>query len=279
MLGKLIKYDMKSMVRVFAPVWILAPVVALLLSFTMRGAMVPSDYSLFSGTFENMTGLLTFVMSLMFFGVMVALVVMTVLLIVQRFWRGLLKEEGYLMFTLPVEPWKLITSKGITATIVCLISGLVGILSCILLFLGSTKGVMREFGQLWTFFLNNVNIELGAALWVDLILFILLMIAGAAKSIYQLYAAIAMGQLFQGHRIAGACVSYAGISMVISFISGVCMLIVNMIVPDDWMYVFNSRADVFSVSYLMFLFLITVVQIILFHVITERILSTKLNLE
>lgn len=279
MLGKLIKYDMRSMIRVFAPLWLLAPIVALLLSFTMRGAIVQSDYSLFSANFGNMTGILVLVMSLMFFGVMVALVVMTVLLVIQRFWRGLLKEEGYLMFTLPVEPWKLITSKGITATIVCLISGLVGVLSCILLFLGSAKGVMREFGQLWGFFLDNVNRELGAALWVDLILFILLMITGAAKSIYQLYAAIAMGQLFQGHRIAGACVSYVGISMAISFVSGVCMLIVNMIVPDDWMYIFNSRADVFSVSYLMFLFLITVVQIILFHVITERILSTKLNLE
>lgn len=37
MLRKLIKYDIKSISRVFIPMWILTPIVALMLSFSIRG--------------------------------------------------------------------------------------------------------------------------------------------------------------------------------------------------------------------------------------------------
>lgn len=42
---------------------------------------------------------------------MVALFVLTMIVIIQRFYKGLLCDEGYLMFTLPVKPWQLIATK------------------------------------------------------------------------------------------------------------------------------------------------------------------------
>ena len=44
--------------------------------------------------------------------VIVAIFVMNVIIVIQRFWNGLLQEEGYLMFTLPVTTRSLILSKS-----------------------------------------------------------------------------------------------------------------------------------------------------------------------
>ncbi len=46
MLKKLIKYDLKSMSRAFIPMWILAPVVSLLLSFSIRGTIAWANSSI-----------------------------------------------------------------------------------------------------------------------------------------------------------------------------------------------------------------------------------------
>ncbi len=55
---------------------------------------------------------------------------MTLILVIRRFWNGLLKEEVVICaFTLPVEVWQLIVSKVIVASIVNLISVLIAALS------------------------------------------------------------------------------------------------------------------------------------------------------
>ncbi|MBS6397539.1 MAG: hypothetical protein KH452_10385 [Clostridiales bacterium] len=281
MLGKLIKYDLKSMSRAFIPIWVLAPVVALVFSLSMRGMVawaenVPVN-SVYNNTFwANGTGIVTVIMMLLFVGVMIALTVMTILFIIQRFWNGLLKDEGYLMFTLPVKTWELITAKGIAATIISCISTLVGILSCVLLVVGMLLlDNPQWYGRWWSFFWTNIGWD-QAEVWTVFVLYLLLFIAGIVKSVYQVYAAMALGQFFQGHRVAGACVSYVGIGVVLAVISGICMMILSWILPDYMYYLSQSS---FGIVYLVSMLLVTVVQIIIFHVITERVLSTRLNLE
>ena len=61
--------------------------------------------------------------------VLAALGVMTVLPVIQRFYKGLLREEGYLMFTLPVESWKIVLAKALAAVLMIHISLIVGIFS------------------------------------------------------------------------------------------------------------------------------------------------------
>ena len=47
----------------------------------------------------------------LFFGIMVV----SLVVVIQRFYKSLLGDEGYLMFTLPVETWKLVMSKLLVA--------------------------------------------------------------------------------------------------------------------------------------------------------------------
>lgn len=279
MLGKLIRYDMKSMSRAFIPMWILAPVIALMLSVSIRGTIAWANSPVVGNFMATGNGMVMAVMLLLFTGVMIGLAVMTILFVIQRFWNGLLKDEGYLMFTLPVETWELITSKGITATVISLISVVDGIFACAILAIASVDEVIEALAGAWTYFWREAIEEVGPVFWVMVVLLILLMVLGTAKSIYQAYAAMALGQLFESHRVIGSCVSFVGISVVVSVLTSLVTMITGWIIPDYWVYYMNSRGDLFGVGYLLLLLIVTAVQLLIFHVIAERILSTRLNLE
>lgn len=60
---------------------------------------------------------------------MIAMLICSFVIIVLYFRRNLLKDEGYLMNTLPVEPWMLYVSKFLTAFVLFVIDLIVAILS------------------------------------------------------------------------------------------------------------------------------------------------------
>ncbi len=275
MLRKLIKYDIKSISRVFIPMWILTPIVALMLSFSIRGMSTWTQNIISSGFMVAGNGILMMVMMLLFFGIMVGLFVMTILFTIQRFWNGLLKEEGYLMFTLPVKVWELIVSKAITATIVSCISILVGIFSSMILAVFSTDELITSLAYAWKY-IFGVIWKIDARFIVNLILCIILFIVMLVENVYHVYTAMAVGQLWQEHKVLGSCLSYVGISMIVSILGNVMETIFVEISPWDWDFYINEYMDVI---YLLILLFISVIQVVIYHVITERILSTKLNLE
>lgn len=60
---------------------------------------------------------------------MIAMLICSFVIIVLYFRRNLLKDEGYLMNTLPVEPWMLYVSKFLTAFVLFVIDLIVAVLS------------------------------------------------------------------------------------------------------------------------------------------------------
>ena len=98
MLGKLIKYDLKALAKILAPLWGVLLVMGLIFGISIR---------------SNLDGIgnTMIVFSLVVIvAVIVAIFVMNVIIVIQRFWNGLLQEEGYLMFTLPVTTRSLISA-------------------------------------------------------------------------------------------------------------------------------------------------------------------------
>ncbi len=112
MLGKLIKYDLKALVKILGPLWGVLLVMGLIFGMGM------SDLSPIGN------GMMVFSL-VVIFAVIVGIFVISVIIIIQRFWKGLLKEEGYLMFTLPVTTRSLILAKAISAMLVSLGTALV----------------------------------------------------------------------------------------------------------------------------------------------------------
>ncbi len=279
MLGKLIKYDMKSMSRAFVPMWILSPIIALLLSFSIRGAVEWANSPMMGRFAYFGNNILIVIMVLLFMAALIGLLVMTIMFVIQRFWNGLLKEEGYLMFTLPVKVWELIVSKALTATLVACISILMGVFSGLILSVFSTQDIIYVFVFIWKNLLSSF-IEVGPIFWLNLFLFMILLVLGTVGSIYHVYAAMSMGHLFATHKVAGSCLSYIGISIVMSVLENIVMLIMGYIFPNMGYY-WTSYAMLEAMSSLsiIYMMLVEIVQIVIFHVITERILSKKLNLE
>ena len=125
---KLVKYEWIAMIRKMVPIYVAVIAVAALNYFLYRD-ILRTDLPLEDTLFGAIQALSAFV----YFGLMVGLVAITILLVVQRFYDGLLKEEGYLMFTLPVRSWALALSKALVSILICILSFLVAVLSiCIL---------------------------------------------------------------------------------------------------------------------------------------------------
>lgn len=119
MLGKLMKYELKACGRIFVPLYVAILVVAAI-----------------SGIFSNtqsfqVASILIFILMALFIGLMVV----TIVLIIQRFKKSLLEDEGYLMFTLPVSIKNLILSKYLTSLIYIILSTIIAILSFVLILL------------------------------------------------------------------------------------------------------------------------------------------------
>ena len=123
MLLKLLKYDFRAMWKSFSPIWGAALALAVVNRFTITGRWSTSLVG------ENTSYAALFALFLVF----AAMFVIASIFVIQRFSRGLLGDEGYLMHTLPVQPWQLVVSKLICALAVWIASGVVAVLSMLVM--------------------------------------------------------------------------------------------------------------------------------------------------
>lgn len=278
MLSKLVKYDIKSLIRVFIPIWIVAPIVAVMLSGAIHLISV-SDGPLMNLFSEYVGPILLGILTILFVAVIVGMMIMTLILVIRRFWNGLLKEEGYLAFTLPVEVWQLIVSKVIVAAIVNLISDLIAALSCLILFLGISKEIFYSMGYTFSVIWRSMTGELGAYTGVLIVLGILFLIVTSICGIYMLYASMSLGQLMEDHRVAGSFLAYIGLNMAVSTITNIGTMIVTNILPDNLVNITAGNAGLIITLYMLIMLVINGIQLAVYHMITEYVLTNKLNLE
>ena len=109
MLKKLLKYEFRATARTYGGMYL-----ALLAASVLFGGSVRRwNGTTNSDAYSTLVGLL----SLVYTAVIIGTVVVTIMTIVQRFYRNLLGREGYLMHTLPVTETQLVTSKLISSTV------------------------------------------------------------------------------------------------------------------------------------------------------------------
>lgn len=273
MTGKLIKYEIRSSCKLIAILWAALIVASLLFSLTGDHfmAIMPEGFS--SSAAASIMALLT---GILYFALFIAVMAVSVMIIIMRFYKGLLGDEGYLMHTLPVKPWQLITSKGVVSVGVLTVSVIVGIISIMIL-----GGIADPAGLADV--LRGIADELGKEPMKILILIegIVIVILSLLKSIYQVYAALAIGQLTGKHRILLALGAYVGISMAVSIITFIFTWIFAECGVMKWIddMFQDGQNDMLIQLGLLGAFLFTLLQLAAFHVVTERILTKKLNLQ
>ncbi len=250
MLGKLLKYELNATGRKFLPLY----GAILIVSLFVRT-------SFFSGQNAAPKTLIT----LLIIGLFVALGIITLMTIVQRFRTNLLSDEGYLMFTLPVSTEVLICSKMIAALIWAVFSAVVSGLSLFII------GLIND-----VFSIADIRYALAILSQEHILLAVTAVVCVATQFIYfvlLVYTSLSVSQIpaFNKHR---------GIVSFVTFM--VITVVVNVFIEMSVSQIFGQRnlADIGEMTALLGnAALVNLSLAILLFFATDFILKKRLNLE
>lgn len=265
MLRKLLKYDLRANIKLFLFIWpamlLLAGLQRLLLELPMTGFLSHFLMSL-------LTGLMVLAL--------IAMVVLCFVICVIRFYSGLLRREGYLMFTLPVKPWQLLVSKLLAAMVTLIPTCIFAYFGIALILSGTTDGVwntMFNFSQI-------LDQPLSAG---TLILAGLAVLAAVANMILRVYFVSCLGHLFRRARIFLSILFYYLIGVLMQITSTLTLVSVNY-EPNTFVNSVFTWVESLSFNGAMSAFLGTILLInvaigCVYFFVSEVILRKRLNLE
>ena len=193
MLAKLLKYELPAMGRKLLPLYAAWAVTAVVLGIATQTSASKSD-------------LRAILSILLYVGVTVAIMVLSVVMIIQRYSTSLLGEEGYFSHVLPVSVSAHIGNKLISAVIWVTVTMLVALLTGLLILLGI--GITTGFEGY-----DMSYIEVPKRFWLYAFEFILIMIVGIVKMVMQIYAAITIGHQAQNHTTLASIGAYIAVLM------------------------------------------------------------------
>lgn len=283
---KLLKYEMRALNRRLFPLYggVLAMAV-LNYFFGIRSLVVtvekgkPIDDIFFANEFVRLLySIFQACIVALFFGLIVAMFVIWLLTVINRFRKGLLGEEGYLMFTLPVSTGRLIGAKMLGASIHMLLVTVVCFLAiCTMIGLPDVlQAIVRtDWGDLFAALTHEMPS------WPLIILeWVLIMIAGLFTSVLQFYLAMALGHLSNSHRTLLSVLAYIGISIALNMVTGVLVALLNLGDFEKFFeeFVVHNISVSIHLSMLMLLMLTFLKGAVMWFG-TCYILKNKLNLE
>lgn len=209
MLGKLMKHEFRATARIMLPVMGAMAALALLANLSIRGL---------AGNLSDVPMLkILFTLIIIFFGAaVVATVVMSLVIMVSRFYRNLLKDEGYLMFTLPVSVHELIWSKLIVSLVWFLATGLLIFLVMALMALNlshtNLEMILKQLPS-WSEIIGWLD---QAGVRGQVITFLVQIVLGTLTGIIaaclHFYASMALGHMFSKDKVLLSIVFFVGIS-------------------------------------------------------------------
>jgi len=256
MLRKLMKYEFKATGRIMLPLY------GALIGFAIIN-------KIFIGTSFNevnmdfLGGIPATITMMGYFVTMIAVLAGTLFITVQRFYKNLFGDEGYLMNTIPVKSSQNIVNKLIVSMVWTIISGLIAATTTFIIAYepDAFKEIIREFKSIY--YVIGLNI-------IGIIELMILGIVSLAHQVMMLYASLSIGQLFKSKKLLGAFAGFMIISIVQQAIVGIGTTI------------FFARGYFFNISVHLALLSAICIGLFFFTIlfcITNYILKNKLNLE
>lgn len=285
MLKKLFVHEWRSFWKVPAAMCLFALVYALVGALTFQTDLWNNDYRL--------VRLVLVFGSIGYFILLIAPAIILSIYTALRFYRNLFTDEGYLMHTLPVKKWELITAKGLVAVIWNVITTITTLLSVLLVILlismssrygGVTWADLTEsFAQFFHEAIPIVKEMFRMPVWMVALLFLGSFIVGAFYNTLLLYASVSIGHLWKKHPMAGTVLSYIGFYLAISFLTSAFSINSLNLTMGNIFFASNYTAYTSMGDYLLRVlgngYLVSAIGILVFYAITEWIMSHKLNLD
>ena len=274
MLRKLMKHEFRATGRVLLPLFGILLLAALAARFSV-GFLLETD-----SWFLNLVGSL---LTLAFFLAILAVCLMALITMVNRFRTNLLGDEGYIMFTLPASVHQQIWSKLIVSTVWFAATVLVIILACCI-----TAFDIRFMGELWREMKNIVHAVIqynhmdvvanGAAFALEALI---LCILGSVSFCLRAYSAMAIGFSRPNHKGLFSVAAYIGIGVVLQILGGIVISLLN----DSWFHRlllgWEPNVSVVAGMHLgmWLLILLEIIYAAVFYFLTVYFLQKHLNLE
>ncbi len=276
MLGKLIKHEFKATGKIFGLLFAATIVLALLSTFCVY---IPFD----NFVVDIITGILTIASIICIFGGFI----FSLVIMVRRFYNNMLKDEGYLMHTLPVKQWQHLTSKLVTDFIWFLASIFISLFSVFLIYIGTEQDLEEIIKGLNAFIdvVNDYPRLIGYIIGICIILILQFFV-----SMLGVFAAMSLGQLFSKHKIFGTVLFY----FVLNYITGAVLSAAMALYPGfvsrmnnldarlQKADTFEKYMDILDGTVLQIFLVLLVAEIVIgafYFLLTNYMMSKKLNLE
>ena len=276
MFGKLIKYDFRCCIRKFGPLWLGLAALALINGFTVRHVL---ENDAVSGWLQFFTGVTPLILLIVLW---TAVGIMALVFICERFYKGLLGDEGYLMFTLPVTTGEHIAAKTVVALLLELITGVVAVLSAFLFILMYDASLFPRAGELIARFFAEFDVPAGVW-WILAELVVMNLIMAVAQTLH-IYLAICLGHLSSKHRAGLAVLAYIAISMALSNLATLFIPLLEKL-PDDWFVTIDALGQLqyngvgAAAALIGVGILAALLQCAIFYFGSSAIIQRRLNLE
>lgn len=273
MLIKLMRHEFRATGRIMGPVYLLLLAAAVGANLSFR-VLLDSQY-----TAANLLGGL---LMMAFVFAIIAVFLVSFILMVQRFYKNLLQDEGYVMLTLPVSVHQHIWTK-LTVSAVWFAATLLAVILASLLSVadvGSVGRFIEGFWDLLTEIFHLGPVDFTNIMIICLELLVLAFVTCCAMCL-QFYAALAIGHSAASHKLAWSVAAYLIISFVLQLLGGLGMIWLGdaqfgMLLPE-W----HWNLDVYAGIHLgvWILIVLAAVQGAIFYPITVWFMKRRLNLE
>lgn len=269
MLRKLLKHEFRAMARIFLPAYLILLLFALINRFLSFEMMARLESMLPHTLITGVLGPLVLLLKLVYFLLSAGVIVATLVVMIQRFSKSLLGDEGYLMFTLPVHPWQHITSKLITAAAWTMASAFVTAASIL---------ILLAKADLWPSLWAGISAFRDTFGVTGLFVFPGTLFSTMFSSILMIYTAIALGHLSVNHRILVSLAWYAALSLASK---ATLLLVLLHYSQAHWQNIADAAIDAMKINMMALLFGLLPAVILggLYFALTNYVLNRRLNLE
>ena len=272
MLGKLLKHEFRATGRIMLPLLGVELLLSVLAGLSVRGLDRIGDMSFLGVTY--ITTLIVFFLGLFAVGVV------AVVLMIQRFYRNLLRDEGYLSMTLPVTVDAHIWAKLLTSFAWFALEAILSVLAVGVVL--SINVSLREELWIWDLF-EDFRYYFKDIRGFNAVLYGLEYLAlgflGTCAFCLRCYASMAIGHSAANHKLLLSFVTWFAIGVALRMIGSV--IFVGLVFSDaylDYLDIFAFEADETTHLFLLLSILGFALQDVVFYFLTRNFMKNKLNL-
>ena len=224
MLGKLLKHEFKATARTMLPMFGVVLLLSLLANLSFAQIADAEN-----GALDILFGLFIFA----FFLGLFTMGVMAMVVMIQRFYKNVLGDEGYLTLTLPVNVHEIVWSKLIVSFVwflatglIAMAAGFIAVFTLTYTELGEMLQNMPSFGEMLRLFFEKTSIT-PLQLTGAIAQFAAMIILSSLTTCLHFYAAMALGHSFSNNKVLLSVVFFIAISFVFSFVSSLLGIFVE----------------------------------------------------